>query len=577
MPGFSPDGTDLTVPMQQQGEYWMVHVPGATAGTRYLYRLDDGTPRPDPASRCQPEGVHRASEVYDFHYHWNDDDWKGVRLQDYVFYELHVGTFTPEGTFEAIIPHLARLKDLGITAIELMPIAQFPGSRNWGYDGVFPYAVQDSYGGATGLAKLVEAAHNTGIAVVLDVVYNHIGPEGNYFNEYGFYFTDCFKTPWGSAINYSERYSDHVRDFFVGNVMYWLRDFHIDALRLDACHYILDTSAYHILEEMRDNVKDLTKETGRAIHLVLESDANNPRHVTPRSEGGMGLDAQWLDDFHHSLVTLLNGKIRNNYLKNFGLPEQFVKAYTEGFIYSGQYCPSRNHKHGRSSAHIPGHRFVAFIQNHDQIGNSPDGHRLIDLISFENFKMAAAVTILSPRLPMLFMGEEYGETQPFLYFTDHSDEPLIKSIEEGRKRDFPTDNHEAQWADPQLPDTMERCIITHNAHKDPRGEALWKFHQTLFKLRKTQAPLHNFDKADMNLELGDKTLIIERKAGTAQCISYVNFSLEERTMPMPRGDGWVQVLDSASSEWQGPRAATADLSGSHITLLPESVIVLGRQ
>lgn len=546
------------LPMDRSGEFWEVFVPGAKGGCRYLYRIDGEAELPDPASRCQPDGVHKPSQVVDTTYNWTDHNWKGISLADYVFYELHIGTFTSEGTFEAVIPHLPRLKELGITAIEIMPIAAFPGKRNWGYDGVYPYAVQSSYGGVEGLAQLVNAAHSEGLAVVLDVVYNHLGPEGNYLSKFGPYFTDCFKTPWGSAVNFSEAYSDRVREYFVNNAVYWLKELHIDALRLDACHAIHDTSAYHIFEEIVDRVSLLKDELSRNMYLIAETDSNNPRYVTERNKNGYGFDCQWLDDFHHALYTLLPGSDHSAYCKDYGALDQLVKAYREGYVYSGEYCPTRKHKHGKSSSGLTGERFMVFLQNHDQIGNRPGGERITDEISFECYKLAAAAYILSPYLPMLFMGEEYGETHPFLYFVDHSDEQLINAIREGRKKDFDRGYSDDKWHNPQDPETMRISVLSHDLSVNPIRVALYNYYKKLLRLRK-ELPVLRKSEEDEHLQIDkiNNLLTIKKISGESGFLLILNFADQDTRCHLNTNGKWSLVLDSASSEFLGQRIEPA--------------------
>jgi maltooligosyltrehalose trehalohydrolase len=380
----SPVRRLIPLTQDEQG-YWQGEVEGIPPGpVDYLYRLHTAAgvvERPDPASRCQPYGVHGPSRVVDPHFDWQDQGWKGIPLSQWILYELHVGTFTPEGTFAAIIPRLPQLVELGVNVLELMPVAQFPGERNWGYDGVYPYAVQTSYGGAAGLKALVNACHQQGLAVVLDVVYNHLGPEGNYLGDFGPYFADKYRTPWGKAMNFDGPYSDGVREFFLQNAEYWLEEFHLDGLRLDAVHAIYDFSAYPFLQELAERVDALEARTGWPRVLVAESDLNDVRLITPRKQGGYGLDAQWCDDFHHSVHTLLTGE-KTGYYQDFGQLEHLAKAYRESYVYSGQYSRYRARRHGNSAVSRPGSQFVICIQNHDQVGNRMLGERLSQLTSF---------------------------------------------------------------------------------------------------------------------------------------------------------------------------------------------------
>jgi len=365
--------------LEEKDGYHQATLEGVEPGSLYLYSLDGRIERPDPASRFQPKGVHGPSQVVDPAFPWADSCWSGIPLKDYVIYEIHVGTFTAQGTFEAVIAHLDELKDLGITAVELMPVAQFPGDRNWGYDGVYPFAVQDSYGGPAGFKALVNACHQKGVAVVLDVVYNHLGPEGNYLRDFGPYFTDRYRTPWGEAVNFDGPQSDEVRRFFIENALHWITEFHADALRLDAIHAILDFSAQPFLEDLTLAVKEQTEHLNRQVHLIAESDLNDTRPIRSRERGGFGLDAQWNDDFHHAVHTLLTGE-RAGYYRDFGRVEGLAKAWREGFIYSGEYSVHRRRRHGNSSRPIPARRFVVFAQNHDQVGNRMRGERLSFLV-----------------------------------------------------------------------------------------------------------------------------------------------------------------------------------------------------
>jgi maltooligosyltrehalose trehalohydrolase len=437
--------------MQRQGEDFELLVPGARPGDTYSFLFDDGRLRPDPVSRSQPNGVHGPSQVIDPDaYVWSDQDWHGLALSDYVLYELHIGAFTPEGTFASAISKLPHLKNLGITAVELMPVGEFPGARNWGYDQVDLYAPHSAYGGPDGLKSLVDACHQAGLAVVLDVVYNHAGPEGNYLAEFAPYFTDQYRTPWGRAINYDGPFSDGVRRFVIENALYWLTEYHIDALRLDAIHEIFDFSARHILAELRDRFHEQAAHLGRDAWIIAESDLNDVRVLHSHSSGGHALDAQWLDEFHHAIFTYLTGANRA-YLAGFGRLRHIQKAITDGFVYDGCYSVFRKRHFGSSSRDLPGDRFVAFIQNHDQVANTSQGVRLSQLVPIDQYKIAVALMLCSPCLPLLFMGEEFAETNPFLYFTSHGDPALARSVSEGRWREFEEFTVAASFVDPQSP------------------------------------------------------------------------------------------------------------------------------
>ena len=424
------------VPDEEKG-YFTACLDSLKAGTRYFYLLNGKQRRPDPVSRSQPEGVHGPSEVINpGEFQWKDGAWPGIPLGEMIIYEIHTGTFTTEGTFRAIIPYLDYLKDeLGVNCIELMPIAQFPGARNWGYDGTYPYAPQNSYGGSDGLKSLINACHLKGLAVILDVVYNHLGPEGNYLGDFGNYFTDRYKTPWGPAFNFDGRESDEVRKYIIDNSLYWVTENHFDGLRIDAVHGIFDFSPRHILHDLQEAVHRQARILGRSIVVIAESSRNDVRVIEPPAKAGYGLDAQWNDDFHHSLHALLT-KERNGYYQDFGDLNQLAKALREGFVYSGQYSSFWKRRQGSSSEHLSPEKFVIFSQNHDQVGNRIKGERLTSLVSFEALKLVAGVVLLAPNIPLLFMGEEYGEDAPFLYFINHSDPSLIEAVRKGRREEW---------------------------------------------------------------------------------------------------------------------------------------------
>ncbi|GJL56714.1 MAG: malto-oligosyltrehalose trehalohydrolase [Nitrospirales bacterium] len=428
--------TPLQLTLQPFG-YWQATAENVHAGTRYRYILNDEMIYPDPTSRSQPDGVHGPSEIINPQdFPWTDQQWKGLPLHDLIVYEIHPGTFTQAGTFDAIIPWLPYLLDeVGITAIELMPIAQFPGVRNWGYDGTYLFAPHNSYGGPWGLHRLVDACHAAGLAVILDVVYNHLGPEGNYWGALGPFFTDQYRTPWGNAVNYDGPHSDAVRNTIIDNAVYWIRDYHIDALRLDAIHSIFDFSARHILEELSTAVHDEAARTNRTVHVIAESDLNDAKIIAPTSKGGYGLDGQWNDDFHHALHSLVTGE-KQGYYSDFGTLDHVATGFKKHFILSGQYSYHRQRRHGNSAAHLPATSFVVFAQNHDQIGNRAEGDRLSTLIPHSAQQVLMTSILLSPFIPMLFMGEEYSEHRPFQYFIDHGDEQLIEAVRKGRLAEF---------------------------------------------------------------------------------------------------------------------------------------------
>jgi maltooligosyltrehalose trehalohydrolase len=464
-------------------------VPGVRAGDRYGLRIDGGPPRPDPVSRAQPEGVHGLSEVVDpDDFAWRDEQWTGVPLPDMVIYEMHVGTFTPEGTFDAAAARLPELRTLGVTAIELMPVAEFPGRRNWGYDGVHLYAPHHAYGGPAGMKRLVNVAHALGIGVVLDVVYNHLGPEGNYLDQFGPYHTDTYRTPWGRAVNYDGRGSDEVRRWALDNALYWIAEFHVDALRLDAVHGIFDFGALAVLEELSDEVHELSRRLGRKVQLLAESDLNDPRLVRPPDQGGYGIDAQWADDVHHTIHTTLTGE-QQGYYRDFQGVATIADVYREPFFYARRYSPSRGRTHGRSSAGVPRQRFIVSAQNHDQVGNRPAGERLASLLDPGRLRLAAALVLLSPYVPLLFMGEEYGETAPFLYFIDHGDADLVQAVREGRHRQLEEIATVREPIDPQAEETFLQSRIDWSRRRSDAGAELLKLYGDLLALRRDEPAL----------------------------------------------------------------------------------------
>lgn len=547
--------SEQVVPMEKIDKgYWKSVVKNVFPGSLYFYRLEDKIDRPDPASRFQPDGIHGPSQIIDPNaFLWGDDDWKGIPLKNFIIYELHVGTFTKGGTFESIISYLDYLKELGITAIELMPVAQFPGNRNWGYDGVYPFAPHNSYGGPHGLKTLVNACHKEGLAVILDVVYNHLGPEGNYLNNFGPYFTDKYKTPWGDAINFDGPYSDEVRRFFIVNALYWITEYHFDALRIDAIHGIFDFSAKHFLQDLGESVQKQAKALDRNVYIIPESDLNDVRLINPIEVGGYGLDAQWNDDFHHSLHTLLTGE-NAGYYEDFGTIGHMEKAFREGFVYSGQYSNFRKRKHGSSSKNRPAHQFVVFSQNHDQVGNRLAGDRLTSRQSLEKLKLAAGVVILSPFIPLLFMGEEYGEKSPFQYFVSHSDEDLIEAVRNGRREEFASSQWEGEIPDPQAESTFLNSKIHIELRHHGEHEILFEFYKKLIELRKEIPSLRNLNNETMEVKgfKEEKTLFLRRwfRDDEVFCIYNFNNKKVKTVLKIPEGI-WNKILDSSSREWGG--------------------------
>lgn len=545
-------GLPIQVPMTATERHcFKAEVPAIPAGARYFYQIDGDKDRPDPYSRFQPEGVHGPSEVVDPKaFAWSDGTWRGIPLEAYIFYELHPGTFTPEGTFEAIIPHLTYLQqDLGISAIEIMPIAQFPGRRNWGYDGVHLFAPQNSYGGPEGLKRLVDACHTAGLAVVLDVVYNHLGHEGNYLREFGPYFTSKYKTPWGDAVNYDDAGSDFVRRYVIDNALYWIREYHIDALRLDAVHAIYDFSAKHILQALKEAVEEAARELGRPAYLIAESDLNDPKIIRSPHQGGDGLDAQWSDDFHHCLHTLLTGE-QAGYYQDFGRLDRMEQAIREGFVIAGDYSPYRDRIHGSPSAGLPPSQFVVFAQNHDQVGNRIWGDRLSTLVSFEAQKLAAAVVLLSPNLPLLFMGEEYGETAPFQYFTDYQDPGLGEAVRKGRWEEAIRFGWKGEVPDPQSEETFQQSKLDLTRRVQESHRRLFSFYQRLLSLRKSEPSLSSGGGwPSVKRPDPERCLTIQRGDTWWMILS---FNPEPLSLPLSLPHGkWERLLDSQEKPFGG--------------------------
>ncbi|MCI0439579.1 MAG: malto-oligosyltrehalose trehalohydrolase [Chloroflexi bacterium] len=555
-------------------------------GSLYHYILDGETERPDPASRFQPKDVHGPSQVVDASFDWKDDRWFGIPLKDYVIYELHVGAFTPEGTFDAIIPYLDYLKtEVGVTAVELMPVAQFPGSRNWGYDGVYPYAVQASYGGPESLKRLVNACHDKRLAVVLDVVYNHSGPEGNYLSDFGPYFTDSYRTPWGMAVNYDGPGSDEVKRFFIGNALYWLTEFHIDALRLDAVHAILDHSPTPFLEELSIAVRERAERLNRRKYLIAESPSNDARLVASREMGGLGMDSQWSDDFHHCVHTLLTGE-KEGYYQDYGSLRLLAKNIREGYAYTGEHSPFRGRRHGSPTrrGQIPAERFVVCVQNHDHVGNRMLGERLSGLVSFEQLKLAAGVMLLSPFVPLLFMGEEYGEAAPFQYFISHSDSKLVEAVRKGRADESRSFGWKEDPPDPQDEATFKRAKLNHALREEGRHKALLEFYRELILLRKELPALSQLSKDSLEALAFEKsrTLYLRRWSDDGEAVMLFNFgdSAVSVTVDMPPG-AWHKLLDSTERQWSGSGGPTPEWLSSDgevtVNLAPYSVIMFTQE
>ncbi len=559
--------------------YHSAEVDRLEPDSSYLYELGDGRSLPDPASRFQPHGVHGPSQLVDTDsFGWAARTWKGPALPSSIFYELHVGTFTGAGTFDAIIPRLDDLAELGVTTIELMPVAQFPGTRNWGYDGVYPFAAQNSYGGPRGLQRLVDAAHCRGLAVALDVVYNHLGPEGNYLGAYGPYFSSRYQTPWGDAINFDGPDSDPVRRFFIDNALYWAERFRIDAFRLDAVHGIFDFGANHFLAQLQAEVRALADRLGRPIHVIAESNLNDSRLLHSAAQGGYDLDAQWSDDFHHSLHALLTGERAGHYA-DFGELSDLTETVKNGWCYSGQYSVFRRRHHGNSPAGLDRSRFVVCSQNHDQVGNRARGERLSTLVNTEALKLAAGITLLSPLTPLLFMGEEYAEVSPFLYFVSHGDADLIESVRKGRRSEFSSFDWAEEIPDPQAGSTFEASRLDDSRKQIEPHRTILRFYKRLICFRREHwmGP-----RADWKiLECGDRLLLTLLDNGLRSLAFIFNFANRPETVDrgLPAED-WQLRLDSSDAEWLGPGSFIPKIVRCNapvaITLQPWSFAILER-
>lgn len=539
--------------------HWSVTINRVKPGDRYLYRIDQERILPDPASRWQPEGVHGASAVTDSNFDWTDTAWEGLALDEMIIYELHTGTFTPQGNFNGIISRLDYLQTLGINAIEIMPVAQFPGSRNWGYDGVYPFAPHHDYGSVTGLKKLVDEAHKRGIAIILDVVYNHQGPEGNYLGEYGPYFTEKYKTPWGLALNFDDAFCDGVRQFYRQNALMWFDEFHIDGLRLDAVHAIWDFSARHFIEDLSASVRALERNVGRKKVLIAELDLNNPRYINPPEKGGFDMDGQWNDEFHHALHSLVTAEV-DGYYEDFGTPAHVVKALRDSYVYTGEYSVHRKKNFG-VLPHNPYGQFVVFIQNHDQIGNRMLGDRLTAKLSPDALRLVAGAMLLSPHVPMLFMGEEYGAKNPFQYFISHTDDNLVELVRQGRKNEFKYFNWQDEVPDPQSEAVFQQCVLTGPDETDTTSASLLAWYKHLIRFRKERLAMKGRERETLQVfDAGnDRVISFVRAFGPDKVLVVMNFNTGKASYTPPLLSPLRKVFDSSAVEWGGAGSATPDL------------------
>jgi maltooligosyltrehalose trehalohydrolase len=544
--------------------WWRLEVNDAGHGTDYGFLLDDD-PKvyPDPRSAWQPDGVHGFSRLYDHsRFVWSDVQFQAPPLASGILYELHVGTFTPQGTLDSAIEKLDYLVELGITHVELMPMNAFEGRHGWGYDGVSLFAVHEPYGGPEGLKRFVNAAHAKGLAVLLDVVYNHFGPSGNYTGKFGPYVTDSHHTPWGGAVNLEDAGSNEVRRFFCDNSLTWLRDYHIDGLRLDAVHAFVDRSAIHFLEQLSSEVETLEAELGRRLVLIAESDLNDPRFVTPREAGGLGIDAQWSDDFHHALFAVLCPQERNGYYIDFGTIAQLAKALKQTFVYDGIYSGYRRRIHGRPTGELSQHRFLGYIQTHDQVGNRAVGDRVSQIAGIARAKIAAAIYLLSPFVPMLFQGEEWAASSPFLYFADHGDRELARLVSEGRKREFSSFGWTPEMIpDPEIPETYEASKLNWNELDEPDHAKMLEWYWALIRLRRGTPCLNNGRPGNVRVSFDEQKKWFRMERGTISLVC--NLGAQTCDLPNPQSSS----LELASRD-------EVQIAANAISLPPDSIVVL---
>ena len=547
----------------EEGGWWASAEP-VGPGTDYRFSLDGGAPMPDPRSAWQPSGVDGPSRTVDFDaFAWTDAGWQAPPLADAVVYEAHVGTFSAEGTFQGAIAHLDHLVELGVTHLELMPVAEFSGERGWGYDGVDLYAPHSAYGGPDGLWRLVDAAHARGLAVLLDVVYNHLGPTGNYLGTYGPYFTDRYSTPWGSAVNLDGPDSDEVRRFFIDNALMWLRDYHFDGLRLDAVHAIVDVSAVHFLEQLTTEVRALAASLSRQLAVIAESDLNDPRLIRDPSVGGYGIDAQWSDDFHHALHSVVTGE-RGGYYVDFGTLGDLATTLRQGYRYAGDYSPFRRRRHGRPNPALDGRQLLGYLQTHDQVGNRALGERISALTSPGRVMVGAAVVMCAPFVPMLFQGEEWAASNPFQYFTDHQDRELGQAVSKGRREEFAAFGWEPESVpDPQSAETFERSRLDWTEIGRGDHAVVLDWHSKLIGLRRDYPELRDGHLDAVRVAHDDEQGWLRFQRGRIEVV--LNLGASSRYLEVP-DDGRLLLASN-----NGVR-----LEREGLTLPPDSVAVLRR-
>jgi maltooligosyltrehalose trehalohydrolase len=554
---------DEKIPLQQShGGWWQADVEAARPGMDYAFFLDDeDLALPDPRSQWQPNGVHGPSRILDPNtFNWTDAAWEAPPLSSAIVYELHIGTFTPEGTLDAAQTKLGYLRELGITHVELMPVNSFPGKQGWGYDGVDLFAPHEPYGGPEALKRFVDACHARGLAVLLDVVYNHLGPAGNHLGKFGPYFTDSHHTPWGDAVNLEDAGSHEVRRFFCDNALMWLRDYHFDGLRLDAVHAYMDRSAINFMEQLGAEVRALQAHTGRSYVVIAESDLNDPRIVTAREAGGYGLDAQWSDDFHHALVTALTGD-RSGYYADFGSIGDIAKSLRDVYVYDGRYSQHRDRVHGRPVVNLPASRFLGYSQDHDQVGNRAKGERLAHEVSLGRAKIAAALELTAPFVPMIFQGEEWAASAPFQFFTNH-DEELGKLVSEGRKKEFAAFGwNPNDIPDPQSPETFQRSKLNWDERTTAPHAEILDWYRRLIAFRHATPDLTDPDLSHVQVRFNEdeKWLVMERGSVT------VAFSIAKNPVALQVRPNSTIALASAND---------IQLNNNSLTLPPDSLAIL---
>ena len=518
------------LPMEgpNQRGWWLLQVEDAGCGDRYSYLFDDDpTPYPDPRSLRLPNGVHGESELYDHsNFEWHDQLWRGAPKTGSIIYELHIGTFSKEGTFDGAIKHLPYLFDLGVTHVEVMPVAAWAGHQGWGYDSVALFATHEAYGGPDGFKRFVDACHATGLSVILDVVYNHFGPVGNYATKFGPYLTEDRKTPWGDAVNLDSEGSDDVRRFFIDNALMWLKDYHCDGLRFDAVHAFIDLSAVHFLEQLSIEVERLSATLAKEFYLIAESDLNDPRVVRSREANGYGMDSQWSDDFHHSLFTILYKpqKGESGYYSDFGELGDLKKALERSYVYDGRYSGHRKRRHGRPADGLTAHHFIHFDQNHDQVGNRAEGERLEHLVGLDAAKVSIGLVLMAPYVPMLFMGEEWATSTPFLYFADHDDEEMRKQVAEGRRKEFAAFGFGGDVPDPEDPTSYENSKVNWEELEEGKHAEMLAWVKSLISLRRRSVCLNDGDLHHLSVFTDDekRTLVMQREEARV----VINFGTE---------------------------------------------------